>query len=440
MNVLLLGSGGREHALAWKISHSKRVTKLYCAPGNAGTATCAVSQDIDILDKKAVLKLCRKRKIDLVVIGPEAPLARGITDVLEAEGIKVCGPSYAASRMESSKIFAKEMMGRCGIPTARFRIFDSIAKAKDYIRGTGLPIVIKADGLASGKGVVVADTEEQAFAAVETILEKKEFGSAGNKILIEECLKGEEVSILVLTDGTNFVHLASSQDHKRIFDGDNGPNTGGMGAYSPAPMVTPKLLKEIEDTILRPAIDGLRSEGMVYKGILYAGIMITDSGPKVLEFNVRFGDPEAQAVLVRLKSDIVDLLYATASGDLSSVEPEWYDNHAVCVVLASGGYPGRFEKGKEVHGIANAITNEGVVVFHAGTELDMRGRIRTTGGRALSVVGIGSNIKEAIYKAYHGVNMIHFENMYYRKDIAYRALKLYTQKSDDQGKKSGDKK
>ncbi|MBU0571797.1 MAG: phosphoribosylamine--glycine ligase [Candidatus Omnitrophica bacterium] len=420
MNILVIGSGGREHALCWKIKQSPKTADLYCMPGNGGTSEYAVNCDVDILDNDAIKNFCKEKKIDLVVVGPEVPLSRGITDVLETEGIRVCGPSYAASRLESSKIFAKELMGRYNIPTAGFRIFETADKAEAYLREIGTPVVIKADGLAAGKGVIVAKTVPEAMKAAKEILEDKVFGSAGNKIIIEECLEGEEVSILVMSDGKNIISLASSQDHKRIYDGDKGPNTGGMGAYSPAPVVDKKLFNEINKTIIRPIIDGLAEEGTPYKGVLYAGVMITDLGVKVLEFNVRFGDPETQAILPRLKTDLVELLMATASGDISGIRLKWDKRDCVAVVLASGGYPGKYEKARQITGIDDA-EKEGVVVFHAGTMVQ-DGTLLTSGGRVLSVAGMGLGIKKALEHAYAGVDRIHFEGMTYRRDIAHRAV------------------
>jgi len=426
MNILVIGSGGREHALCWKISQSPKTDRLFCIPGNGGTSTCAVNCACDPLDKDAMKGFCVKNNIDLVLVGPEAPLSRGITDVLEAEGIKVCGPSYAASRMESSKIFAKELMGRYNVPTAAFRVFDDVDKAHEYIDSVDTPVVVKADGLAAGKGVIIAGNSREAKKAATAMLEDKAFGAAGNNIIIEECLKGEEVSVIVMTDGKNIVPLASSQDHKRIGDGDTGLNTGGMGAYSPAPVMDEQLMGQVVDTVLRPVIKGMEDENMLYKGILYAGLMITGSGPKVLEFNVRFGDPEAEAILPRLKSDLVDLLYATASGDLSDTVLEWDKRDCVSVVISSGGYPGKYEKGKVITGIGEAV-NEGAIVFHAGTE-EKDGRLLTSGGRVLNVVGMGEGIKQARDNAYKAVEKIRFDGMYYRKDIAYRALERISAK------------
>lgn len=380
----------------------------------------AINVDIDILDNELVKKFCDEKKIDLVIIGPETPLARGITDVLEKAGIKVCGPTYAASRMESSKIFAKQLMGRYDIPTARFRIFDDAKKAEDYIKASSMPIVIKADGLAGGKGVFVCNDRDEATGAVNAMLREKVFGAAGNKIIIEECLEGEELSAIVLTDGGNILPLESSQDHKRIYDGDKGPNTGGMGAYSPAPAAKGSIFKEINETILKPTIDGLASEGINYKGILYAGLMITKDGPKVLEYNVRLGDPETQAILPRMKTDFVELIMASLDGTLDKQKIEWDRRDCVCVVLASKGYPGKYEKDKEIDGLEEAA-KEGAMVFHAGTKYE-NGKILTSGGRVLNVVSMGGGIKEAIANTYRAVEKISFDGMYYRHDIAHRAL------------------
>jgi len=391
-------------------------------PGNGGTGNIAVNvTEVDPADNNAIKGFCLAKKIDLVVVGPEAALARGITDVLEEAGIKVCGPSYVAARLEASKIFAKELMARYNIPTAEFRIFDDVAKAEKYINSVGVPVVIKADGLAAGKGVVVATTIEEAVNAAKAMLEDKIFGSAGHKIIVEECLGGEEVSILVITDGKKIVPLATSQDHKRVFNDDKGPNTGGMGAYSPASIADKKMLDQINKTILQPTINGMRKEGMTFKGILYAGLMITKNGPKVLEYNVRFGDPETQAILPRMKSDIVDIFEEVAFGRIESSSIKWENKTAVCVVLASGGYPGDFEKGKEITGIKEA-EKEGVMVFHAGTAMK-DGKLVTAGGRVLNVVGTGKNIEKALEQAYKGIKKIKFDGMHYRTDIGYREVK-----------------
>jgi len=420
MNVLVIGSGGREHTLCWKIKQGADVKNIYCAPGNGGTAIDAVNVDLDVSEHGKVIDFCREKKIDLVVVGPEAPLAVGITDDLEKEGINVFGPSYAAARMESSKIFAKELMGRYNIPTAAFRIFDDFEKAEEYIKEKGVPIVVKAYGLAAGKGVIVAEKTEEAIDAARDMLVKRTFGSAGDKIIVEEFLTGEEASILVITDGENIIPLVSSQDHKRVYDGDQGPNTGGMGAYSPAPVISDDLYKKVIETIVRPTIDGLKNEGIQYKGVLYVGLMIAEGVPKVLEYNVRFGDPETQVILPRMRSDLADLLLSAAKGDLSGKTVEWDERDCVCVVLASGGYPGSYENGKKITGIGEA-EEEGAVVFHAGTTMD-KSDLLTSGGRVLNVVGAGMGIKEAADNTYKSVEKIHFEGMHYRKDIGYRAI------------------
>ncbi|MGB3082987.1 MAG: phosphoribosylamine--glycine ligase [Candidatus Omnitrophota bacterium] len=420
MNILVIGSGGREHALCWKIKQSPETGELYCATGNGGTGEIATNVDLDGSDHESVKNFCKEKNIGLVVVGPEAPLAQGITDALEGAGISVFGASHAASQLESSKIFAKELMGRCNVPTAAFRIFDNIEEAEEYIRSVGAPVVVKADGLAAGKGVIVSSTEEEAVEAARSMLVDKKFGPAGSKIIVEECLEGEEASILVITDGRNIIPLASSQDHKRVFEGDKGPNTGGMGAYSPAPVVDEDLFAKVIETIVRPTIDGLRNEGIPYKGVLYVGVMITDSGPKVLEYNVRFGDPETQAILPRMKTDLVELLLASANGTLSGKSLQWDQRECVCVVLASGGYTGSYEKGKEITGLEEA-KQEGALVFHAGTRFE-NGSFFTSGGRVLNVAGMGRDIKQAAANTYKAVEKISFEGMHYRKDIGHRAI------------------
>jgi phosphoribosylamine--glycine ligase len=420
MNILVIGAGGREHAICWKLRQSSATEELFCAPGNGGTASDAVNVDIDISEHRQVVDFCKEKNIGLVVVGPEAPLAVGIVDDLEKEGINAFGPSYAAARMESSKIFAKELMGRYNIPTAPFRIFDDFERAEEHIRAEGAPIVVKAYGLAAGKGVIVTDNVEEAVTAAREMLVEKKFESAGSRIIVERCLFGEEASILVLTDGENIIPLATSQDHKRVYDGDLGPNTGGMGAYSPAPVIDEKLFEEIMGTVIRPTIQALRKEGITYKGVLYAGLMITEDGPKTLEFNVRFGDPETQVILPRMKSDLAELLMAAAKGDLSGRSVEWEEDECVCVVLASAGYPGGYEKGKKISGLKEA-EEAGAVVFHAGTKAE-NGEIYTSGGRVLNVVGKGRGIKEAVANTYKAVEKIHFEGMHYRKDIGYKAI------------------
>jgi phosphoribosylamine---glycine ligase len=419
MKVLVMGSGGREHALCWKLQQSPRVTDLYCAPGNAGTGFHAKNVDIDITRNKKVVSFCRKNEIELVVVGPEAPLAIGIADDLRKHKIAVFGPSYAAARLESSKIFAKELMGGYNIPTAGFRVFNNFKKAKEYIDLHDEPLVVKAYGLASGKGVVIANTREEAVDAAERMLVKKEFGPAGRRIIIEECLTGREASIMVVTDGETVLPLAPSQDHKRAYDGDTGPNTGGMGAFSPTPVIGKNDLEEIMEKIIRPTMAGLKNEKIDYRGVLYAGIMMTEDGPKLLEYNVRFGDPETQAVLPRIKSDFAELLMNAATGKLDRTRIEWEDDVSVCVVLASEGYPGDYEKGKDISGIVEAMETQSII-FHAGTKYNGE-RLVSSGGRVMNVVGMGPDIKQASERAYRGVSKISFDGMWCRSDIGERS-------------------
>jgi phosphoribosylamine--glycine ligase len=428
MKVLVIGSGGREHALVWKIAQSPKVDKIYCAPGNGGTGSIAENVEIPAEDINTLLCFAKDNKIDLTVVGPEAPLVRGIVNEFEKEGLKIFGPRREAARIEGSKVFAKEFMAKYDIPTAQAAIFDDLKKAINYIHEVAAPIVVKADGLAAGKGVVVCSTKEEAVSAVKLIMEKKEFGKAGDKVVIEECLAGEEASILAFTDGKSILPLASSQDHKRALDDDKGPNTGGMGAYSPAPLVTDRLMDDININVLKPFVAGMRQEGITYKGVIYAGIMVTKKGPKVLEFNARFGDPETQPILMRMRSDIVPIFEAIVDGKLDDRMIEWDERAAVCVVLAAGGYPGRYEKGIAIQGLNRIDQLENVVVFHAGTREERskeRGvrSIVTNGGRVLGVTALGDSIKFAIDKAYRAVNMIHFKGMHYRKDIGKKALK-----------------
>ncbi len=428
MNVLVIGSGGREHALCWKIAQSKRADKIYCAPGNGGIGAIAACVDIKPDDIEGLLRFARSHDIGLTVVGPEAPLVRGVADVFQKEGLKVFGPSGRASMLEGSKIFAKEMMKRWGVPTAEFEIFGDHKKAEEYIAGKDMPLVVKADGLAAGKGVYVCRTKEEALVAVRDAMVEKRFGPSGDRVVIEECLEGEEASIIVISDGKNVVPMAASQDHKRVFDGDKGPNTGGMGAYSPAPVVTPGLERRIIRDIIMPVIKGMADDGVPYKGVLYAGVMVTEGGPKVLEFNVRFGDPETQAVLPRLKSDLVDLMKGSIDGALKGVKASWEERSCVCVVMAAGGYPGEYEKGKEIEGLEAAGKTRDVVVFHAGTRkstVDCRqstAKYITAGGRVLGVTGLGDTIEEAIKNTYRAVSKIKFQDMHFRSDIAKRAL------------------
>lgn len=422
MQVLVIGSGGREHALVWKLAQSPKVKKIYCAPGNGGISKHAQLVDIKAEDIDSLLKFVREKKIDLVVVGPERPLALGIVDLFQSEGIKIFGPIKELARMESSKVFAKEIMKKYGVPTPDFKIFKDSEEAKDFVRTKGAPIVVKADGLAYGKGVIVAKEKEEALGAIANIMDFKVFGSAGDMVIIEDCLEGEEASILVVSDGTDFVCLAPSQDHKRVFDEDRGPNTGGMGAYSPAPLITDEIYNEIKEKIITPIIKGLAREDKFYKGVLYAGLMITKEGPKVLEFNVRFGDPETQAILPRMKTDLLDIIEASVNGGLGDFSKlEWDERACVCVVMASGGYPGDYKKGLEIKGL-NALEGlDDIIVFHAGTKFQ-NGNIVTDGGRVLGVTALGDGIENAINRTYEAVSKISFEGMHYRKDIGARAL------------------
>ena len=417
--ILIIGSGGREHALAWKLSKSLPKKKIYAIPGNPGIAEVAECvTEISIGDNAAVVNFAKENNVDLVVIGPEAPLVNGLVDALDAAQIKSFGPNKAAAQMEGSKIFAKQLMKKYGIPTADFEIFDNSDDAKTYIKSKGAPIVIKADGLAAGKGVIVAMTLDDAINAVD---EMKNFGDAGNKIVVEEFMDGEEASVLAVTDGKTILPMIAAQDHKRLSDGDTGVNTGGMGAYAPAPIVTPQVMSKVEEKILKPTIAALNSEGITYKGCLYAGLMIVDGEPKVVEFNCRFGDPETQAVLPLLKSDLVDIMQACADGTLDREKISWSDDCAVCVVLASGGYPKAYKKNLPIKGIMRAKLSSNV--FHAGTA-KVDGKLVTSGGRVLGVTATAKNIRQAVEKVYKAVKLITFDDMYYRRDIAHRALKV----------------
>jgi phosphoribosylamine--glycine ligase len=422
MKVLIVGSGGREHALAWKISQSKKVEKIYCAPGNAGISQLAECVDIKPDNIAQLKKFAINNKIDLTIVGPEAPLASGIVDEFGKEGLRIFGPSKAAARLEGSKIFAKEMMKKFNVPTASFAEFTDEREAMKYLQDSNLPMVVKADGLAAGKGVVVASEFGEAEEAVHRMLVEKEFGEASSKIIIEECLMGQEASILAFSDGKHFTVMQSAQDHKRIFDNDMGPNTGGMGAYSPAPVVTVNVLKEVEEKVFRRMIDGMRKEGNPFVGVLYAGIMITKDGPKVLEFNVRFGDPETQPIMMRLKTDLVDIIERVLDGKLDNIAVDWEPKAAVCVVLASKGYPGEYEKGKEISGLDEAKALKDAVIFHAGTSLK-NGKTVTSGGRVLGVTAMADTIESAINRVYSVVHMIKFDGMHYRSDIGRKALK-----------------
>ena len=417
MNILVIGSGGREHALYWKLSESPQTEQIYAIPGNPGMgASAAIALD----DHAAILRFVKEHEIGLVVVGPEVPLMNGLVDELEAAGIRAFGPRANAAEIEGSKSFAKDLMKKYGIPTARYEVFTAAEPARAYIRQEGAPIVVKADGLAAGKGVIVAMTEQEALDAVDAIMEDHSFGDAGARVVIEEFMEGEEASLLAFTDGTMIRPMISAQDHKRAYDGDRGPNTGGMGTYAPAPVMTPEMTERAVEEILKPTIAAMAKEGRVYRGCLYLGLMVTADGPKVVEFNARFGDPETQVVLPLLDSDLVAIMCACADGTLADVPLRWKDGAAVCVVLASGGYPGHYEKGQEIHGLADAEAM-GALVFHAGTAMK-DGKLVTNGGRVLGVVGRGADISSAVDAAYAAATKISFKDAYYRKDIAHRAL------------------
>lgn len=421
MKVLVVGSGGREHVLVWKISQSSRVEKIYCAPGNAGIKQLAECVDIAVTDVDALCRFAQNEKIDLTVVGPESSLAAGIVDAFEKEGLRIFGPRKNAAILEGSKVFSKEFMQKYNIPTAVFKVFDDRKKARKYIEQIGAPVVVKADGLAAGKGVIVAATVEEAKAAVDLVMKDKTFGDAGNKVVVEACLRGEEASFIAFTDGKTVLPLPTSQDHKAIYDGDKGPNTGGMGAYSPAPVVTQAIADFTMNRVMLPVIQGMEAEGRPFKGMLYAGLMIEGDDVKVLEFNCRFGDPEAQPLLMRLKSDVVDIFEAVIDGHLDTVEMKIDPRPTVCVVMSSKGYPGNYENGKVIKGLTAAATEEDVQVFHAGTAMQ-KGRIVTAGGRVLGVTAVGKTLEKAIELAYRAVDCITWSGSYCRRDIGAKAL------------------
>jgi phosphoribosylamine---glycine ligase len=420
MNILLLGSGGREHALAWKMAASPLTDRLFCAPGNAGIAREAECVDLDIADHAAVIAFCRANRIDFVVVGPEAPLCAGIVDDLEAAGIKAFGPSRTAARLEGSKGFTKDLCRSAGIPTAAYERFRAASDAKAYVRERGAPIVVKADGLAAGKGVVVAESVAEAEAAIEMILGGG-LGAAGAELVIEECLIGEEASFFALCDGETALPLASAQDHKRAFDGDKGPNTGGMGAYSPAPIVDVAMSAQVMTEIVEPTLRAMTALGAPYKGVLYAGLMITADGPKLIEYNVRFGDPECQVLMPRLMSDLVPALLASRDGVLKSVDLRWYPDAALTVVMAARGYPGSYPKGSVIEGLDEAAAAEGVEIFHAGTKQD-GAHILANGGRVLDISALGRTVREARARAYEALSRIRWPEGFYRHDIGWRAV------------------
>ena len=425
MKILVIGSGGREHALVWKIRQSPLVSKIYCAPGNAGIAELAETVPITITDIDGLLKFASANSIDLTVVGSEQPLVQGIVDTFEAHGLFVFGPSRNAAMLEGSKVFAKQFMNKYNIPTAEFRAFNVNERfdAERFINESPVPFVVKADGLAAGKGVTVCESKEQALEVVRSMMETKTFGEAGLNIVIEEFLVGEEASVFAVTDGKDFVVLPSAQDHKRILDNDQGKNTGGMGAYAPAPVIGDELLENIKQNIVRPTLAGMANEGMPYRGCLYAGLMITETGPKVVEFNCRFGDPEAQVVLPLLENDLVQLMLDAVHGNLAASKIKTKSQSAVCVVVASGGYPDRYETGKPVFGLEAAASQERVFIFHAGTKLE-KGKIVTSGGRVLGVTALGprDDLEGTIDTAYRTIGKITFDNMYYRSDIGKKGV------------------
>jgi len=423
MNVLVIGGGGREHALVWKIARSPKVKKIYCAPGNAGIAKLAECVPIQAGEIDRLSGLAKRNNIDLTVVGPEGPLVAGIVNRFKRAGLAIFGPTQEGAQLEGSKVFCKVLMKSHGIPTGDFRTFGDIEGAKDYIKGLRSAPVVKADGLAGGKGVIVAKNKKEAIEAIDRIMRDRAFGEAGDQVVVEERLTGEEASILAFTDGRTIYPLETSQDHKPIYDGDRGPNTGGMGAYSPAPVVTRKIERQVEREILVPIVHALNREGFEYRGILYAGLMINENGPFVLEFNVRFGDPEIQPILMRMKSDIVPVLLATIQGKLDKQVIEWDERPAVCVVMVSGGYPGSYKKEIEIKGLDEVEKMKDVTVFHAGTKI-LDGKVVTAGGRVLGVTALGRTIEDAKARAYEAVAKISFDGAYYRKDISDKAMRV----------------
>lgn len=422
MDILVVGSGGREHALVWKLAQSMRVNNIYCAPGNPGIGQIAECIEIKADDVDGLVAFVEAQKIDMTIVGPEVPLLAGLVDVLQAKGYKAFGPTRAAAEIEGSKAFAKHLMQKYHIPTADYAVFTELDAALAYIEEKGAPIVVKADGLAAGKGVIVAMDKQTAVDAVKSIMGDKIFGTAGNRVVLEEYLEGEEASLLAFSDGKRVAPMVSAQDHKRVFDHDEGPNTGGMGTYAPAPVVTEEIRRKVIDEVLLPTVQAMAAEGRPYKGVLYAGLMITEQGPKVIEFNARFGDPETQVILPLLETDLVDICEAVIEGNLAQQMITWADDAAVCVVMASGGYPGSFEKGLEITGLKEADSMPGVISFHAGTAKKEE-KLVTAGGRVLGVTARGASIAGAIERAYEGVSKIRFAGAHYRTDIGQRALK-----------------
>ncbi|MFY0544839.1 phosphoribosylamine--glycine ligase [Brevibacillus sp. H7] len=420
MNVFVIGSGGREHAIVWKLAQSPKVKKIYCAPGNGGTAELAQNVPIPIDDFAALAQFVKDEGIDLTVVGPEEPLLAGIVDFFSQRSLPIFGPSATAAKIEGSKCFAKNLMTRYNIPTARYESFIDYPSALAYVREQGAPIVVKADGLAAGKGVVVAETLEEAEEALYHIMQEGAFGQAGARVVIEECMRGEELTLLSFVDGETVKPMITSQDHKRVFDGDKGPNTGGMGTYAPVPHMSAELVEEIVEKIVKPIAKGMAQDGIPFKGVLYTGLMITAEGPKVVEFNARFGDPETQVVLPLLETDLVDIFVATVNGELADVDVKWKEGSAVCVVMAAPGYPGDYPKGQPISGLDQL--QQGATVFHAGTKRTEEG-IVTSGGRVLGVTGTGKTLAEAREAAYASVRSIHFDGAHYRRDIADKAFR-----------------
>jgi len=422
MKVLVVGSGGREHALVWKIKQSPKVKKIYCAPGNAGIMELADCVAIGADDVEGLLDFARQEKIDLTVVGPEAPLSLGIVDRFEAAGLRVFGPSGRAAELEGSKVFMKDLLKKYGVATGEYRVFDDQEEARTYIEQAELPLVVKADGLAAGKGVIIAFTTGEALDALDLIMEDKTFGAAGNRVVIEEFLVGEEASFIAFTDGKTVLPLPTSQDHKAVFDGDKGPNTGGMGAYSPAPVVTEALHAEVMEKIMLPTVKAMAAEGRPFKGMLYAGLMIDNGRIKVLEYNCRFGDPECQPLLMRVQTDLVEILEAVVDGRLAEIDLRIDPRPTVCVVMASGGYPGAYENGKVINGLEDAARVDEVIVFHAGTAL-ANNKVVTKGGRVLGVTAVGETLRQAIDRAYEAVGRISWDGCYFRRDIGHKALR-----------------
>ena len=420
MRVLVIGGGGREHALVWKIKQSPKVQEIFCAPGNAGTSEMAENVSIAADDIDGLLKFAIEKDIGLTVVGPEQPLVKGIVDRFEEKGLRIFGPNARAAELEGSKSFSKDIMKKYGLPTAEYQTFTSARAAEKYIQDKNCPLVVKADGLAAGKGVLLCQTAEEALAAVDSIMQKKSFGEAGDQIVVEEFLQGQEISVLAFSDGQTVLLMDSAQDHKAAFDGDKGPNTGGMGAYSPAQVFTETMRQKVRDKIMLPMVRAMQQEGRPYRGILYAGLMLTSTGPQILEFNARFGDPETQPLLVRMDSDIIPLFEACIDGTLDECQLQWKNESSVCVVMAAKGYPDSYEKGKPISGLKEANALPGVVVFHAGTK-EQNEEVLTNGGRVLGVTATGEDTKAAIARAYEAVDKIKWQGIHFRKDIGHRA-------------------